>query len=301
MKLASLLDPELIEVDLKATLLTGVISSLLDLVAEKQPNFDKKEVLNAVLERETLASTGIGKGFAIPHARTDEVDELVVSIGILQQGLKVKSPDRQPINIFILILTPLSAPSHYLQTLSAVSRFAKMPDSRKKLMNAEDANGVVDIFFDANIEIAKNLLVADILSEDFVTIRPDATLKDAANLFFKYRISGLPVVGEGGYLHGEITDTDLLKFAMPNYQTYLANVAELPETEPLDELLREEDKIAVKKVMTSPMASVDPESSITEVVALMLFKGARRVAVVEDGRLIGIISARDIIDKIVRG
>lgn len=301
MKLASLLDPELIDVDIKATSLPDVVDSLLGRIAAKRVPFDSKSVQNAVLERETLASTAIGNGFAVPHARTDEVDELVIGVGISRQGIDLESPDHQPTSIFVLILMPMSAPTHYLQTLSAVARFAQMPDMLRSLMEAEDGNDVVELFFDANIEVAGKLQVMDIASENIVTIAPEDTLRDAANMFFKHRISGLPVVGEGGVLHGEITDTDLLKFAMPNYQSLLANLAELPEAEPLEELLAEEDKIAVKKVMTSPMASVNPDSTITEVVALMLFKRARRVAVVDEGRLVGIISARDIIDKIVRG
>jgi PTS system nitrogen regulatory IIA component len=301
MKLASLLDPELIEVDIKATVLTDIISTLLDLIAEKKPSFEKKAVLTTVLERETLASTAIGNGFAIPHGRTDEVEDLVIAVGVTKQGIKLKSPDRSAVNIFVLILTPVSVPSYFLQTLSAVARIAKIPGIREKLKAAEDGNGVVEVFFDANIDVARRLRVMDIVSDQPVTIRPENTLRDAANLFFKNHLSGLPVIDDAGVLLGEITDIDLLKFAMPNYQTLLANLAELPETEPMEELLRSEDRITVKKVMTSPMASVAPDSSITEVVALMLFKGARRVAVVDNGKLVGLISARDIIDRIVRG
>lgn len=301
MKLASLLDPALVKVDIKATLLADVIKELLGLISAKNPGFDMKEVLNAVLARETLSSTAIGNGFAIPHARTDEVDDLIIAVGLCKQGLKLKSPDKKAVQVFILILTPKSVPRYFLQTLSAVATFAKTPNVVANLIKAKDSNEVIEVFFDANIEVAQKLRVMDIISDRLVTVHPESTLRDVANLFFKYKISGLPVVDDGGVLLGEVTDIDLLKFAMPNYQTLLANLAELPESEPLEELLREEDKIPVKKVMTTPMASVKPGSSITEVVALMLFKGARRVAVVDSGKLIGIISARDIIDRIVRG
>ena len=301
MKLASLLDPELIATDIKATLFTEVITALVDLVAGQYPGINRQAIMGAVLERETLSSTAIGKGFAIPHARTDEVEDLIISIGISKQGVAVKSPDQQPAKILVLILTPVSVPRYYLQTLSAVSRFAKMPESLPDLLKAKDRNGVVEVFFEANVEVAKQLRVRDIISEQLVTIRPDNTLRDAANLFFEHRLAGLPVVDEGGALLGEITDADLLKFAIPNYQTLLANLAQLPESEPLERLLRDENKVVVKKVMTSPMASVGLDSSITEVVALMLFKGARRVAVLDQGKLVGVIAAKDIIDKIVRG
>ncbi len=302
MKLASLLNPEFIDVDIKATTFSDVISALLELIAEDKPGFDIKEVLGLVMERERLSPTIVDNGIAIPHARTDEVEDIIIAIGITHYGIKAELPDNeQPLKIFILILTPKSIPGYYLQTLAAVSRFIRMPGMADKILNAKDGNEVVDLFFDANITISRNLTVADIVNRDVITIKADATLRNAADLFFQHKISGLPVVGEGLVLLGEITDVDLLKFAMPNYQSLLANLAELPEAEPMEELLRNEEKIIVKKVMTSPMASVEPESSIAEVVALMLFKGARRVAVVDDGRLVGIISVRDIIDKIVRG
>ncbi|MCP4632806.1 MAG: PTS transporter subunit EIIA [candidate division Zixibacteria bacterium] len=300
MKLASLLDPKLIDIDIKSTSIVDIISNLLNLIAEKSHSFNIKAVLSDVLQRETLSPTAIGRGFAIPHARTDDVDDLVIAIGISKHGIKIKSPDKKPVNVFVLILTPKSPPTFYLPTLSAVARFAKIPKALQDLLKAEDANGIIEVFFNENIEIASQLKVMDIISENLITIRPDNSLRDAANLFFKHRISGLPVVDDAGVLLGEVTDTDLLKFAMPNYQSLLANLAELPESEPLEELLRNEDRIKVKKVMTSPMESVNPDSSITQVVALMLFKGARRVGVVDEGRLIGIISARDIIDRIVR-
>jgi predicted transcriptional regulator len=88
---------------------------------------------------------------------------------------------------------------------------------------------------------------------------------------------------------------------LPDYESFIANLAHLPELEPFEDLLRQEDKARVKDVMNRDIATISQGAQIVEAAALMLFKDADRVMVVKDGKLVSVLSRSDIIFKIIRG
>ena len=139
------------------------------------------------------------------------------------------------------------------------------------------------------------------MTRDPVTVTPDKTLKDVANLFFEKKVRCAPVVDHHGKLVGEITSTELLKFAMPNYKSFIANVANIPQIESFEELLQKEHSATVSNFMKKNPVTVDRDAPIIEAAALMLFKKADMVAVLDDGVLVGVITKTDIVSKIVRG
>lgn len=301
MKLSRLLEPELIKVNLQAASKSEAIIELLDLVIAKYPDLEREEILNSVFEREEVENTSYGRGFSFPHARTGNVDRMYVAMGISKKGLGDDTLDGEPLRIICLMLTPRNISKFYLQTLSAIATFARQPENRTSIFQAETAEEVVNLIAASGIELKKELTVKEIMTEEPFFVTPDTTLKEVANLLFKHRISGLPVVDSDENVVGFITNRDLIRAAMPDYKSLISNLALTYEAAPFENLLRQEDRITVKELMNTDVYSVEEDVSVVEVAAIMLFKDIRRVPVVRDNKLIGLVVISDIVSKIIRG
>jgi len=115
MNLTELLDEKVILVDLQATDKRGVIEELTAALTAAGRIPDREGVLQAVLEREKIMSTGIGKGVAIPHGKCNTVKDLAGVLGIKKEGIDFHALDEQPI----------SAPSPTSPDCFATTTFAK--------------------------------------------------------------------------------------------------------------------------------------------------------------------------------
>jgi CBS domain-containing protein len=301
MNLARFFDKDLIDVGLQAETKAHAVEHLADLFCKKHPDKNKDQILKAIMERESYGSTSFGRGFAFPHARTDAVDGLYIVFGILKKGLEAEAPDGIPLRAVCLLLTPRNISRLYLQTLSGLANFARRPGMVERIATVKSASDLLKLIEKEGIRVQKALTVTDIMPDKTPTVSPDDSLKSVANKMFKFKIDGLPVVDSENRLIGEISEKELLKVALPDYESFIANLAQLPELELFEDLLRQEDRIKVKDVMNKDVATIAVDAQVVEAAALMLFKDADRVMVVSDDKLVGVISRSDIVSKIIRG
>lgn len=143
--LFKVLNKDSISCDLKGNSKSEIINELIDLIEKSGKLDDKQKVLEAVLEREKSMSTGLGNGIALPHARTDSVKEICVAIGIKKSGVDFASLDGKPANIFVMIASPSSGQAPHMQVLSAVSGALMHEEIKEKLLEAKDADEVIEI------------------------------------------------------------------------------------------------------------------------------------------------------------
>ena len=90
------------------------------IAAGSLPESDRDDIVKAVLRREALGSTGIGRNIAIPHSRHASVNQLVGTIGVSQIGVPFDSIDGETVNIFILLVSPQDRPADHLRALENV-------------------------------------------------------------------------------------------------------------------------------------------------------------------------------------
>ncbi|MCX6825790.1 MAG: PTS sugar transporter subunit IIA [candidate division Zixibacteria bacterium] len=301
MRLANMLKEVFIIEDLKANTKEMAIDELLELLKKENPAANLETIKELVIEREEIENTSYGHGFAFPHARTDEVADLDILLGISKKGLQDRTPDRIPISIVVLLLTPSNIPRLYLQTLSAFATFARMEGSLRKIAAAKNPADAIDIIWQSGVRIEKELTVKDLMRRDVVTVMPDDSLKKVANLMFKNRLSALAVVDSDGNLLGQITDKHLIQAALPNYDTMVSTLDYKTDVEPFEELLRQEDKIKVSQLYKTDHQIVSMDTSLVEVAALMIFKNLRRVFVTKEAKLVGLLIRKDIVNMIIRG
>ncbi|MBU1997500.1 MAG: PTS sugar transporter subunit IIA [Candidatus Omnitrophica bacterium] len=90
--------------------------------------------MDDLLKRETMMSTGMQNGIALPHAKTTAVDHVVAAVGISKEGIDYASLDKIPSRIFVLTLASKEHPHAYLQSMSEISRFLSKEDNRVKMI-----------------------------------------------------------------------------------------------------------------------------------------------------------------------
>ncbi|RMF44680.1 MAG: PTS sugar transporter subunit IIA [Deltaproteobacteria bacterium] len=143
MKLTELLKPEAINPDLAATAKNQALVELTEALLKVEPGLDRDEVVEVLKERESLGSTGIGDGVAIPHGKLKQLDRLLLSFGRSRQGVDFDSMDGQPAHLFFLLVAPEDSVGVHLKTLARISKLLKNPEVRSSLL---DADGAADIF-----------------------------------------------------------------------------------------------------------------------------------------------------------
>ena len=107
------------------------------------------EILNALLEREQLGSTGVGHGVAIPHARLDTIDCVYSVFARLVAPVDFDSVDDHPVDLVFLLLAPKGASVDHLKALHRVSRLMREKSLRTKLRGARDANALYALLTNA--------------------------------------------------------------------------------------------------------------------------------------------------------
>ncbi len=148
MKICDLLSPERIISSLKADDKEGVINELIDLFKDSNDVTDVNMVRKAVLEREKIMSTGVGKGFAIPHAKTNAVKEIVVAFGKSDKPISYESLDGQPVNLVFLIIARENMVGPHIRLLSRISRMMNKEDFRRALAEAKNSEEILKIICD---------------------------------------------------------------------------------------------------------------------------------------------------------
>lgn len=145
MRILDFLNKDAIELNLKATTKKEVIEELVEILDKKGLLLDKKVVIDSLFEREELGSTGIGQGIAIPHSKTKGVKELIGVLGISKKGVDFDSLDGEPVYIFFLLLTPEGAAGLMLKALAKVSNFLKNKFYRKRILEANTKEEIINI------------------------------------------------------------------------------------------------------------------------------------------------------------
>jgi mannitol/fructose-specific phosphotransferase system IIA component (Ntr-type) len=115
---------EAIVPDLKATTKEAVIREMVESLrtAGYFKGGEPEDIVKAILKRELLGSTGIGRGVAIPHTKHNSVDRLIGTVALSKPGVSFESLDGEPVHVFVLLISPQDRPGDHLRALENVSR-----------------------------------------------------------------------------------------------------------------------------------------------------------------------------------
>jgi len=147
MQIMDFLSKKAIVTDLKSTKKEDVIKELVDALINSG-EIDKRcrnKLIDSLMNRESLGSTAIGQGIAIPHAKSDCVDKLIAAFGLSKRGVDFDSLDGELAYIFFLLVAPQDSAGPHLKALARISRILKDKYLRDTLRTCSDDKSVIKI------------------------------------------------------------------------------------------------------------------------------------------------------------
>ncbi len=145
MEVHEFINQDLIKMNLVSQDKDSVIEEMIDIMVENGIVTDKEEVVKKAMEREAKGTTGVGKGVAIPHVKSEAVERPAVAFGRSAEGIDYGSMDEKPSYLFFLITVPEESHDEHLQLLAKLSRNLVHDEFRDSLLEAESDEEVMDI------------------------------------------------------------------------------------------------------------------------------------------------------------
>jgi PTS system nitrogen regulatory IIA component len=136
MKIMDYLDEEWVIADLQGTDKASILKELSSVLVKPCKATSGEELLQVLLDREKLGSTGIGEGIAIPHGRLKKLKKFFISFGRSAPGVDFDSIDRKPSHLFFLVMAPENSAVDNLKLLSRIVTLLKEPSFKKRLIEA---------------------------------------------------------------------------------------------------------------------------------------------------------------------
>ena len=146
MKVHELLSTKNILTEFKSENKEDVINELVDLLKGDERVIDLEEVRKCVFEREEKMSTGVGKGFAIPHGKTNSVNDILAAFGKSETPIDYNSLDGEPVHLVFLLIGKENLLAKHIKLLSRISRMMNNEEFRKRLVEADSKESILKLF-----------------------------------------------------------------------------------------------------------------------------------------------------------
>ncbi len=130
-----------------------VLAEMAGALAKVEPQIEATRLLEVLLEREALQSTGIGDGVAIPHGKMAGLDRLVATFARSKEGVDFESIDHQPTHHFFLLVVPEHSGGQYLKALARISRFFRDAAFRQQLADAQTQVDIIKAIADEDTKL----------------------------------------------------------------------------------------------------------------------------------------------------
>lgn len=152
MKIIDLLDPNCILPNLQAANKRGVLEELAAALVSGHKEVNLQTVVEVLLERERLGSTGIGDNIAIPHGKLPQLSQMLLVFGRSVKGVEFDSMDGKPSHLFFLLLAPVNSSGLHLKALAKISRMLMSQVFRESLMGSTGAEEILRLISEKDAE-----------------------------------------------------------------------------------------------------------------------------------------------------
>lgn len=141
--IGSLLDKNMILLDVEAKNKEEVINLSMELLGKSKYIKDKEAVLVALLKRESMSTTGIGHGVALPHARTSAANQIVLAFIRTKKGVDFAAIDKELVRLIFIVVSPENDTASYMEVMAAIARILSKEENRKLLINAKSSKELI--------------------------------------------------------------------------------------------------------------------------------------------------------------
>jgi CBS domain-containing protein/mannitol/fructose-specific phosphotransferase system IIA component (Ntr-type) len=257
--------------------------------------------LNAVIRHtwpEDMVS--VGEHAFLPHFRTEAVRSLVAAVGISITPIRWEKDPNRTARIVIFIVAPLRDAALYLQVVGAFARTLADPETVLALLAAKTPEQVVQLAALDAVELPSQLTVRDVMTSRPVTVGPERTLGELAEMMIGHDIHAVPVVDEAGSLIGMVTHRELLRYLLPDYlQRAKTGEFRAPTRSQIQRGSTDPRLIAVKEAMARSVLCVSEDQTLSDVANLMSSKDTDRFPVVREGVVVGFLTRADVIRRLI--
>jgi len=325
MKLHSLFEEGHVLVGCETDSFADVLGRLLDTFKEDLSEEEHAEILTGLLAREEATPSLLEGQVCAPHLRREGLRRLLTGVAILENPVvhpqevepgneaNDEAPhDQSPgggasegelsdggIKIVFLLAAPPQQNTMMLQTLAAIERLVSTKAFASGAGGVRSAARFLRIVEESGLDVRRTLSARDIMEPIDEYLKLDTTLIEAVAKLAVARDEGLPVLDERGHLAGELTTREVLLLGMPNYLELLSNPDMLNAFEAFENYFENEHKLFVRDICRRDFLAVVPATPIVEVAHLMITKNVRRVYVVDDEKILGVIFRKSILTRVL--
>ena len=296
---SSLIDEKLVTLKSPLSDLRDIYTYMVNLICKKYPSDNNEnDLVDLLVKRQLNDGILFPCGSAVPHLHIEAFNDTVISVFIPETPIVT---DHGIVRIFFMVFTCKSDNSLYLQILNTIIRLSKDTEFYSKILNSQTPREFMKVIKNNDIVVKKRLMVGDIMTTTVLTVKKDTTLKELSQEFYNHNFGYFIVIDDDNQPIGEVTILDYLMAGFPDYTNFLNNLYFLKTFEPFEKLLQEEHRMLVNSIMKPIELSITPDTSIFKTVFLMNKHKRRDVPVLENDKLVGVISFSDIFRKIIRG
>ena len=303
MKLATLLNPEIIFLNQEGSTREEIYTSIFQKMKDKLSLSDETEhQVKAMMDREDTIKIPYERGIALPHSRTGSSPDLHIAIAVLPKPVKLKPNDIDPAQVIIMSLISENTSDLYLLSLSAFSRYLIKSENIAKFANATSPQELIDTLKEDDVEVKHNITAEEVMETKFPHVSTEDSIGKALDIFIGENKKILPVMDDDNHLIGVLDAQAIIKRAIPEDRMMMDNLNFLTSFEPFEKFLKEEENIKVGDLMREPKAVIAPDTPLIQLTVTLIKDEAVNVFVVNsEEHLIGVISIRELIKNVLRG
>ena len=145
MALVDLITEDVVKVPLTANNKPAVLREMVQILKDAGKINDFEAALSAIQKREEKQSTGLERGFAVPHGKSDTVKSLTIAIGISPQGIDFDSMDGNPAKLLFMLIAPADQSGPHVEALAEIAKLSHSQAFCSALINAKNAKEVVEL------------------------------------------------------------------------------------------------------------------------------------------------------------
>ena len=148
MRIDDILKKESIIADLVGINKEEVLREVTDFLQSQGLIKDKESLLNTLIEREKLGSTGIGENVAIPHGKSDELSKIITVFARSLKGVDFEALDQKPVHFVCMVIAPSNSTGQHLKTLARISRIFKNQNLRDGILKLQNADQIYSLLLE---------------------------------------------------------------------------------------------------------------------------------------------------------
>ena len=285
----------------KHALIPMMVRSLFD--SETLPTLPEsitmESITRAVLEREAELPTGMGNGFAFPHARVPGLPTISVVFARLRTGIDFGAPDGEPALFVFLMILPAERPQLALTLMAAAARLGESRAERRLLERERDPKALSHYLTRALLNNEAPILARDLMREPIIDVFEDMPMHAVARALAQKDTHATSVITRDGTIVGQITCEDLFRVGMPEFFKQLKSISFIREFDPFDDYFKFEQGACARDVMTKNFAALPEDATLLEVIFELAVKNHPKVYVVRDGKRVGIIDPFVVLDRVI--